>query len=225
MSHIKKLKGIFQLFLSLVNNMRMRVNMNVRSGLRKEIRQRRNVLSVEEQLTASLKLTEQLSGHSKIRSAQHIALYLANDAELDPVNFIHWCWQQGKHIYLPVIHPFSPGNLLFINYHRSSVMVKNKYGILEPKLDVRYVRHVNQIDVICTPLVAFDTTGARLGMGGGFYDRTLTTWYQKYHLKGKVNAKPYPIGLAHDCQLVDNIPCELWDIPLPEIITPLNKYQ
>ena len=203
----------------------MRVNMNVRNELRKEIRQRRNVLTVEEQLTGSLKLTEQLSSHSKIRSAQHIALYLANDGELDPINFIHWCWQQGKHIYLPVIHPFSPGNLLFINYHRSSVMVKNKYSILEPKLDVRYVRHVNQIDVICTPLVAFDTTGARLGMGGGFYDRTLTTWYQKYHLKGQVNAKPYPIGLAHDCQLVDNISCELWDIPLPEIITPFKKYQ
>jgi 5-formyltetrahydrofolate cyclo-ligase len=199
--------------------------MNTRNELRKKTRQRRNLMTMEGQLTASLQLTVKLCSHAKIHSAQHIALYLANDGELDPVNFIHWCWQQGKDIYLPVIHPFSPGNLLFINYHASSVMVKNKYGILEPKLDVRYVRHVNEIDVMCTPLVAFEKSGARLGMGGGFYDRTLAAWHQRYHIQGQVTAKPYPIGLAHDCQLVNSIPSELWDIPLPEIITPLKKYQ
>jgi 5-formyltetrahydrofolate cyclo-ligase len=63
--------------------------------------------------------------------------------------------------------------------------------------------------------VAFDETGARLGMGGGFYDRTLTHWQ-------KINT--YPIGIAHDCQRVESVPIESWDIPLPEIITPNNHY-
>ena len=198
--------------------------MNARSQLRAEIRQRRNLLGSSDQQDASIKLQQKLSSHSKIQSAQHIAIYLANDGELDPSNFIYWCWQQGKSVYLPVIHPFSKGHLLFLNYHKNSILIKNQYGILEPKLDIRDLHRVNEIDVLCTPLVAFDQTGARLGMGGGFYDRTLAAWYQKYHLQNEITAKPYPIGLAHDCQLVDSIPCELWDIPLPEIITPLHCY-
>jgi len=199
--------------------------MDARSSLRKTIRLQRNALTKAEQQTASLDLLQRLSNHSKIQSAQHIAIYLTNDGELDPIEFIHWCWQQGKHVYLPVIHPFSKGNLLFLNYHQGSMMVKNQYGILEPKLDVRHLRSVNDIDILCTPLVAFDKAGSRLGMGGGFYDRTLAAWYQKYQYESLLDTKPYPIGLAHDCQLVESIPSELWDIPLPEIITPLNSYK
>jgi len=100
-------------------------------------------------------------------------------------------------------------------------MVTNKYGILEPKLAVSEVLPVAQIDIIFTPLVAFDLTGARLGMGGGYYDRTLASTSTN-----KLSpSKPYPIGLAHDCQLVDHIPNEEWDIPLPEIVTPTKHYQ
>ncbi len=198
--------------------------MNVRRLLRSQIRERRNSLSNNEQQAAAQALQKKLAVHDKIQSANHVAIYLANDGELDPINFIHWCWQQGKQVYLPVIHPFSKGHLLFINYHKDSIMIKNKYGILEPKLDVRHIRSVNSIDVLCTPLVAFDHTGARLGMGGGFYDRTLAAWYQKHHHLQQLTAKPYPIGLAHDCQRVEVIPSELWDIPLAEIITPLKNY-
>jgi 5-formyltetrahydrofolate cyclo-ligase len=55
-------------------------------------------------------------------------------------------------------------------------------------------------------------------MGGGFYDRTLAHWYRNVSQHKKSNL--HPIGVAHDCQLVDSIPTESWDIPIPEIITP-----
>ena len=45
----------------------------------------------------------------------------------------------------------------------------------------------------------------------GFYDRTLQNW-QQYRLQ--------PVGYAHDCQQVDSLPSEEWDIPLPAVITP-----
>ena len=61
-------------------------------------------------------------------------------------------------------------------------------------------------------------------MGGGFYDRTLASWYKKYKNASQTSiTKPYPIGLAHDCQQVDSIPNECWDIPIPLIITPSQK--
>lgn len=82
----------------------------------------------------------------------------------------------------------------------------NRLKIHEPKLDVRDVLPLSRLDVLITPLVAFDEYGQRLGMGGGFYDRTLQNW-QHYKMQ--------PVGYAHDCQLVEKLPVEEWDIPLP----------
>lgn len=76
---------------------------------------------------------------------------------------------------------------------------------------MRDVLPLAELDVLVTPLVAFDVSGQRLGMGGGFYDRTLQNW-QQYRLQ--------PVGYAHDCQQVDSLPSEEWDIPLPAVITP-----
>lgn len=190
--------------------------MDSRVELRKAIRVKRQELSKSEQQKASELILQRLSTHKKMLSAQKIALYLANDGELDPMLFIEWCWQQNKHVYLPVLHPFCSGHLLFLLFEKNSPMIKNHYGIKEPMLDVNKVCPLNQLDVLCTPLVAFDSSGARLGMGGGFYDRTLNNWQQH---------KVYPIGLAHDCQQVAKISTEQWDIPLPEIITPTKRYR
>ena len=190
--------------------------MNLRSQLRKEVRQRRNALSEAQHHNAAIAVTERLSKHVKIQQAKRIAIYLSNDGELSTKNFIEWCWQQHKHIYLPVVHPFSPGNLLFLHYQQETKLVANIYGILEPQLDVTKVCPLEQLDIICAPLVAFDNSGARLGMGGGFYDRSLARWKQ---------TKLYPLGLAHDCQQVEKVPIESWDIPLPEIITPNKNYR
>ncbi|MBL4910762.1 MAG: 5-formyltetrahydrofolate cyclo-ligase [Alteromonadaceae bacterium] len=200
--------------------------MNDQRSTRKEIRQQvrllRQQLTLEQQQQATLKLVTQLVKHPKIIKAQHIALYLANDGELDTQAFIHWCWQQNKHVYLPVIHPFSKGQLLFLKYNQNTVMTNNKYGIKEPKLNITQLCLLSQLDVLLTPLVAFDQKGNRLGMGGGFYDRTLASWYKH---KNKKQPTLYPIGLAHDCQQLASIPSESWDIPLPEIITPTKCYR
>lgn len=200
--------------------------MNTRTELRKMVRSRRQELTAQQQKIASAHVKQKLITNSNIISAKRIATYLSNDSELDILNFIHWCWQQNKEVYLPVLHPFSTGHLLFLRYKINTPMTKNKYGILEPELDVSQVCPVNQLDVLFTPLVAFDSSGARLGMGGGFYDRTMANWYKEKktcttHVK-TINFQA--IGLAHDCQQVDKIPTEIWDIPLAEIITPSKNY-
>lgn len=189
--------------------------MSIRSQLRTQLKLRRNALSVFEQDEASKKVAHKLSEHKKIAQANHIAVYLSNDGELATTAFIEWCWQENKAVFLPVVHPFSAGNLLFLQYQKTTKLINNRYGILEPKLDITQVCPLAELDVICTPLVAFDNTGARLGMGGGFYDRSLANWQQN---------KLYPIGLAHDCQQVEQVPIESWDIPLPEIITPSKSF-
>lgn len=189
-----------------------------RKMIRDKIRLRRQSLNESFQKQAALNIVEQLKSHPKFVSGQHIALYLANDGELNLQEVIQWCWRNNKNVYLPIIHPFSSKHLLFIRYHKDSKMLPNRFNILEPQLNQVEIMPVEKLHIICTPLVAFDKSGARLGMGGGFYDRTLAP------LLGKQNSchptTPYFIGLAHDCQQVEVIQAEDWDIPMPEIITP-----
>ncbi len=184
-----------------------------RQELRKLIRQQRNQLSSDIQYQSSQDLIRQFSSLPDLDNTHHIALYLSTDGELDTQPLIEWLWSQGKSVYLPVLHPFSAGHLLFLHYQNSTPMTHNKYGILEPRLNQTQVKPVRELDLICTPLVAFDSHGHRLGMGGGYYDRTLAHWF-------RTGEGATPIGLAHDCQHVEQLPTEAWDIPLSTIVTP-----
>ena len=96
-------------------------------------------------------------------------------------------------------------------------MTVNKFGIAEPKPDVSAIILPGQLDIIFMPLVAFDDQGQRLGMGGGFYDRTLASLPQGCN-------KPLLVGLAHQCQQVDMVPAEPWDVPLPRVLTPYKLW-
>ena len=190
--------------------------MQNRQQIRQVIRSRRQQISPEQQTSASQILIEQFKQHPLISRAERIALYLATDGELDTSPVIEWCWQQHIAVCLPVLHPFSKGHLLFLHFTADSPMSTNRFGIIEPQLNCQQIVPLSSIDIICTPLVAFDQQGNRLGMGGGFYDRTLTKWHHQ-------RLGPYPIGLAHDCQEVDSVPTEHWDVPLPEILTPTRR--
>ena len=187
--------------------------MTSRQQLRSHIRALRRSLSAEQQHQASLDLVQQLLPRPEVQQAQHIALYLTNDGELDTTPLIRSLWQQGKSLYLPLLHPVVAGYLVFQLYTPDTVLTPNQFGIGEPELNCSLLRPVSQLDLMFTPLVAFDSQGQRLGMGGGFYDRTLS------QLDSTVR-KPQLIGLAHDCQHVEAVPVEAWDIPLPAICTP-----
>lgn len=186
-----------------------------RQQIRQQIRQRRRALTPEQQTQFALHAADRMMAYPPVLLAQTVAVFLSFDGELDTRPLIDQLWRAGKRVYLPVLHPFSPGNLLFLHYHPSSDLVVNRLNIREPKLDVRDVLPLSQLDVLVTPLVAFDAAGQRLGMGGGFYDRTLQNWRQH---------RLQPAGYAHDCQQVDALPTEQWDIPLPAVITPSKTW-
>lgn len=182
-----------------------------RQDIRKMIRQRRRELTVQQQIDFAEQAAGRMMAYPSVLMARTVALFLSFDGELNTQPLINQLWHAGKRVYLPVLHPFSPGNLLFLHYHPQSELVVNRLKIQEPRLDVRDVLPLNSLDVLIAPLVAFDEQGQRLGMGGGFYDRTLQNW-QQYGIS--------PVGYAHDCQRVEKLPVEKWDIPLPAVVTP-----
>ena len=162
-----------------------------------------------QQQQAEDSITQQALALIEERNAQHIALYVSFDGEISTDKLIKTLWAQDKHVYLPLLHPFNPNHLLFLRYLPDTPMLKNKFGIWEPKLNVQNVLPLDELDILFTPLVAFDKEGNRLGMGGGFYDRTLQNWQ---------NSSFIPVGLAHQCQQVEQLPTEAWDVPLYRIL-------
>ncbi|WP_204697231.1 5-formyltetrahydrofolate cyclo-ligase [Haemophilus parainfluenzae] len=181
----------------------------LRNQLRQQIRKTRANLTDLQQQQAEDSITQQALALIEERNAQHIALYLSFDGEISTDKLIKILWAQGKQVYLPVLHPFNPNHLLFLRYLPDTPMLKNKFGIWEPKLNVQSVLPLEELDILFTPLVAFDKQGNRLGMGGGFYDRTLQNWR---------NSSFIPVGLAHQCQQVEQLPTEAWDVPLHQIL-------
>lgn len=184
-----------------------------RKQIRQQVRKARQQLSAEFQAQSAEALVQQAQQFPELQQAQHIALYLSNDGELDTAPLLAYLQQQGKTLYLPVLHPFTAGYLLFQRYDALTPMQLNKFGIREPKPDVTAIALPAQLDLIFMPLVAFDAQGQRLGMGGGFYDRTLATL-------PRVAPTPVLVGLAHQCQQVAAVPTEPWDVPLPRVLTP-----
>ncbi|WP_427977253.1 5-formyltetrahydrofolate cyclo-ligase [Agarivorans sp.] len=184
---------------------------DLRQQLRKQVRQRRSELSPAQQSEASLAVLNYLQSHPQLNNMQAIALYLAFDGELDLQPLIEWLWQQNKRLYVPLVDPMEMGEMHFHRYQPNSQMQSNRFGIDEPVFDRSQVINSQQLDLVLAPLVAFDSQGNRLGMGGGYYDRLLAK------IDGE---RPLVIGLAHDCQQINEVPIQAWDKPLKQIITP-----
>lgn len=187
-----------------------------RRAIRRHQRKLRQSLSPQQRACATDQITAKLLSLPALVAASDIALFLAFDGEPDMHMLITTLWQLEKRVWLPTLHPFSPGNLLFVRYTAATKLRANPFQIMEPLIDVRRVTPLQQLDVMLIPLVAFDHRGYRLGMGRGYYDRTLASWQRDQFL---------PIGIAYDHQCIDHLPTANWDIPLPTIVTPSTLWQ
>jgi 5-formyltetrahydrofolate cyclo-ligase len=99
-----------------------------------------------------------------------------------------------------------------LRYRSDARLLDNRYGIPEPSIQEQQLP-AWAMQVVLMPLVGFDRTGNRLGMGGGFYDRTFA------FKRNRIHARPLLIGLAHSVQEVAALPTESWDMPLDLIAT------
>lgn len=181
--------------------------------LRTQIRDRRRQLSQDEQQSAADGLLRQLSRVPYFRNVRRVAFYYPHDGEIDPRPAIEHAWRMGKQCFLPVInHPNLP--LRFARYLRQQRTRLNRFGIPEPVVRRRDLLAAHNLQLILVPLIAFDANGGRLGMGAGFYDRTLAFLrIRKYW------HSPMVIGLAHSFQQIDNVPQDSWDVSLGGIVT------
>jgi 5-formyltetrahydrofolate cyclo-ligase len=190
-----------------------------RRQLRQSLRQKRRSLSFEEQRQASERLALNLLRHPDLHRARHIGIYLANDGEIDPSLYIDLARKKGIRFYLPILHPIYPGKLVFSPYYDGVQLTANRFGIPEPPFPRSRRKPAWALDAVLFPLVGFDETGGRLGMGGGFYDRTFA------FSRIRPCMAPKLVGLAHDFQRVEQLPIEPWDVPLHGVVTDKRCYR
>ncbi|WP_312937423.1 5-formyltetrahydrofolate cyclo-ligase [Stutzerimonas nitrititolerans] len=190
-----------------------------RPALRRQLRQMRRGLSASQQRLAAQKLRRQLVHHPLFRRARHIAFYLPNDGEIDPRPLLRAAQKMGKATYLPLLKSWPRTRMVFQRIEPGERLRPNRFGIDEPRVSTARQRPVWALDLILMPLVGFDEHGGRLGMGGGFYDRSLA-----YRSMRKKSHKPTLLGLAHECQKVDRLTLASWDVTLHATVTEENWY-
>ncbi|QCI16075.1 5-formyltetrahydrofolate cyclo-ligase [Buchnera aphidicola] len=184
-----------------------------RENIRKYMRITRKLLTSSEKYNESIKISNTAINFNYLNNCNKIALFLPFDGEINTYPLIFKLWKNKKNIFLPVISSFNKKQMIFVQFYSHSRLYRNKYKILEPFFQYTDIISIHDLDMVIVPLVAFDKTGSRLGMGGGFYDICLQNWQIKNLI---------PVGFAYNFQLVDNIPKRHWDISLPIILTP-NK--
>ncbi|CRM55534.1 5-formyltetrahydrofolate cyclo-ligase [Pseudomonas sp. WP001] len=190
-----------------------------RPQLRRLLRKARRALTPSEQRQAAQGLYRQLAQHPLFRRARHISLYLPTDGEIDPRLLLRAAQRRGKATYLPVLSAWPRTKMVFQRVRPGDKLLPNRFRILEPRADAHRQRKVWALDLVLMPLVGFDNEGGRLGMGGGFYDRSLA-----YLARRNTWRKPTLLGLAHECQQVDRLAQASWDVPLAGTVTEKQWY-
>ncbi|WP_416310996.1 5-formyltetrahydrofolate cyclo-ligase [Pseudomonas sp. W03] len=185
-----------------------------RPALRRKLRQARRALTPLQQRLAAQALYRQLAQHPLFRRAKHIALYLPADGEIDPRPLMKAAQRRGKATYLPVLSDWPKTHMTFQRVGIGERWTRNRFGIAEPVPNRGQQRPAWALDLLLLPLVGFDPQGGRLGMGKGFYDRTLA-----YLGMRKNWHTPTLLGLAHECQKVDRLELASWDVPLMGTVT------
>ena len=184
--------------------------------LRQRNRKLRAALSKSELQRAAAALAERICALPEFDAAERIAAYAAVNGEigLDPV--IERALAEGKKIYLPNLDRES---LRFSPYFHGQKMRVNRFRLPEPDVGDDEMLAPGELDLVLAPLVVFDAARNRIGMGGGYYDRSFA------FRKDPSRKTPVLIGVAHQLQKVEHIEPEAWDVRLDKIVTDTAVYE
>ena len=147
--------------------------------------------------------------------AQRLAAYFAVNGEIDLAPLIERALDAGKQVYLPNLDRES---LRFSPYFREQKMRINRYRLPEPDVGDDEMLEPRELDLVLAPLVAFDAARNRVGMGGGYYDRSFA------FRRDPGCDRPLLIGVAHELQRVDALVPEPWDVQLDMVVTDQAVY-
>ena len=183
------------------------------------MRARRRLVSAVDRRNAARAFARIANRTLLLRPGKRVAVYHAVGHEADMSAVTALARDRGCELYLPRVTDHRRNRMQFVAFGARSLLRPNAFGILEPSGAVRAM-HVRDLDIVFMPLVAFDSSGWRLGSGAGFYDRKLK------HLRiDRRWRRPRLIGIAYDFQRVPHLAPHRWDIPFDAVITECGMHR
>jgi 5-formyltetrahydrofolate cyclo-ligase len=184
---------------------------SVRKPLRAELRAKRRALSPEHREHAARLVARNVDRAFRLRAGMRVAIYAAMPEELDTAPLIELAFARRCRVFLPRIDR----RTIEIDFHEllaDAPKTTNHLGILEPTGTATVP--ARWLDLVLLPLVGFDALGARLGMGGGYYDRTFA--FRNIHTAWR---GPRLVGIAYSFQQLPAIACAVHDVRMDAVAT------
>ena len=180
------------------------------ASARRAAKSARRALSPDYRLAASNTIADRVVRMHEFVACKKFACYLPMPDEVDATAVIERAWRMQKDVYAPVIDQH--GGMAFVRLRPDTALNRNWYGLWEPESGAQI--HAQDIDLVITPVVAFDKHRHRIGMGSAYFDRCFAFLKHKQYWR-----RPKLVGLAFNCQQVEKIKPNPWDIPLYKVIT------
>jgi len=188
-----------------------------RAGLRRRMRESRRALPESQRHAASRAVAETLARLGLPRPGTRVGAYIPMDCELDPAPAVRLALARRCEVFAPTITSFSRRSMRFAPLRADRPSRRNRWGIREP--DATWSVNGRWLDLVLVPCVAFDESGARLGMGAGFYDRHFSFLPHRSSWR-----RPRLLGIAYESQRVAELQQKSWDVPLWGVITERGVY-
>lgn len=180
------------------------------AGQKRELRKRmlaaRRALSKEERAAYSAEITGKLLSHAAVTQAQTIFAYAAMPDEVQTESLLSGLLAMGKRVAIPWITGKQGMEAALVP--SMDLLEVGAYGILTVREERREILSPQELDCVIVPGVAFSVDGARLGMGGGYYD----TFLPKAE-------RAVRIAAAFQCQITEDIPRLPHDCGVDWIVT------
>ena len=173
-----------------------------KTALRAELLATRRTLSADQRAAAGRSLRDAVLALPETQMAGTVAAYYSVGTEPETHGLIFALWKRGTYVLLPLLRP--DGDLDWASYEGPDSLAGGPRGLLEPAEPPRGVTAITSADLIIAPAVAVDRSGARLGRGGGSYDRALA----------RVGPMILTVALLHDGELLDRVPTGKHDVPV-----------
>lgn len=181
--------------------------MKAKQELRKEIKQTLRSIDTGTFASWSENITKQVIHLPEWQNAQTIGITISGEYEVNTEHLIKYAWENNKRIVVPKCHPKTQ-KMTFREITSFDQLEVVYYGLKEPIEDQTTSVDQGLIDLVVVPGLSFTKQGYRLGHGGGYYDRYLSTYTGQ------------TISLAFPIQIVETLPIEKFDVPVQKLVTP-----
>jgi 5-formyltetrahydrofolate cyclo-ligase len=179
-----------------------------KSALRAEVLTARRALPADQRGEAGRRLRDAVLELPETQMAGTVAAYVSVGSEPDTRALIFALWKRGSYVLLPVLR--ADADLDWASYEGPDSLAAGPRGLLEPVEPRRGVTAITSADLVIVPALAVDQAGARLGRGGGSYDRALA----------RVGRSILTLALLYDGELLDRVPAGPHDQPVRAVARP-----